>query len=89
VLCDREGTAVLVDPHPSFGDRELEHSYLELYGRFPPAFFAAYREAWPLPAGYEDRRGLYFLYHFLGGAGFGHTAAAANLDVVAYRYAGH
>ena len=87
VLCDRRGTAVLVDPRPSFGDRELELSYLELYGRLPPAFFAAYREAWPLPAGYEDRRGLYLLYHFLG-AGFGPAAAAANLDVVAHRYAG-
>jgi fructosamine-3-kinase len=88
VLCDRAGTAVLVDPHPSFGEREFELSYLELYGRFPPAFFAAYREAWPLPPGYEERRGLYQLHHFLRGVEFGHAGAAGNLDVVAYRYAG-
>jgi fructosamine-3-kinase len=88
VLCDRAGTPVLVDPSPSFGDRELELAYLELYGRFPPLFFAAYKEAWPLAPGYTERRELYFLYHFLGGLAFGRAGAIANLDVVAYRLVG-
>ena len=29
------------------------------------AFYAAYREAWPLPVGYATRRTLYNLYHVL------------------------
>jgi len=47
----------------------------ELFGGFPPAFYAAYREAWPLDAGYAVRRDLYNLYHVLNhlnlfGAGY-------------------
>ncbi len=37
----------------------------ELFGGFPAAFYAAYREAWPLSEGYETRKTLYNLYHVL------------------------
>jgi fructosamine-3-kinase len=37
----------------------------ELFGGFPPEFYAAYDEAWPIPDGYEERRALYNLYHLL------------------------
>ncbi|MCZ7655049.1 MAG: fructosamine kinase family protein [Rhodocyclaceae bacterium] len=37
----------------------------ELFGGFPQAFYAAYREAWPLEEGYESRKTLYNLYHVL------------------------
>jgi fructosamine-3-kinase len=37
----------------------------ELFGGFGADFYAAYREAWPLDAGYAVRRVLYNLYHVL------------------------
>jgi len=40
----------------------------ELFGGFAPDFYAAYREAWPLDAGYAVRRTLYNLYHILNHA---------------------
>ena len=61
----RDGTPVLFDPAVYYGDRETDLAMTELFGGFPPAFYHAYREAWPLPAGYELRRELYNLYHVL------------------------
>ena len=37
----------------------------ELFGGFPADFYAAYRAAWPLDAGYRVRKHLYNLYHVL------------------------
>ena len=37
----------------------------ELFGGFGADFYAAYREAWPLDAGYTVRKSLYNLYHVL------------------------
>ena len=47
----------------------------ELFGGFPESFYASYRLAWPLDAGYETRKTLYNLYHVLNhfnlfGAGY-------------------
>lgn len=66
---------VVFDPAVYCGDRETDLAMTELFGGFPPAFYAAYREAWPLEAGYERRRSLYNLYHLLNhlnlfGAGY-------------------
>ena len=54
----------------------------ELFGGFAPAFHAAYREAWPLDAGYAERKTLYNLYHILNHAnlfGGGYAAQAARM----------
>lgn len=37
-------------------------------GQYPADFYAAYRSAWPIDAGYEVRRDLYNLYHILNHA---------------------
>lgn len=63
------------DPAVYYGDREADLAMTELFGGFPDAFYAAYREAWPLDEGYETRRTLYNLYHVLNhlnlfGAGY-------------------
>ena len=63
-----DGTPVLFDPAVYFGDREADIAMTELFGGFPPAFYAAYCEAWPLDAGYAVRRDLYNLYHILNHA---------------------
>ncbi len=63
------------DPAVYFGDRECDLAMTELFGGLPEAFYAAYREAWPLAEGYESRKTLYNLYHVLNhlnlfGAGY-------------------
>lgn len=60
-----DGTPVLFDPAVYFGDRETDLAMSELFGGLPLAFYAAYREAWPLNEGYETRKPLYNLYHIL------------------------
>ncbi len=73
VLAD--GSPVLFDPACYNGDREADVAMTELFGGFPLAFYAAYREAWPLDPGFEQRKPLYNLYHVLNhlnlfGAGY-------------------
>ncbi|MGW8270150.1 MAG: fructosamine kinase family protein [Burkholderiales bacterium] len=66
---------VLFDPAVYCGDRETDLAMTELFGGFPPAFYAAYDAAWPRDSGYARRRDLYKLYHVLNhlnlfGAGY-------------------
>jgi len=62
---DRSGAPVIFDPAVYYGDRESDLAMTELFGGFPAAFYAAYREAWPLDPGYAVRKTLYNLYHIL------------------------
>lgn len=55
----------LVDPASYYGHREVDLSMMELFGGFDPACFEAYREAWPVKAGYEARKYVYQLYYLL------------------------
>jgi len=59
------GEPVIFDPAVYYGDREADLAMTELFGGFGADFHAAYRDAWPLPPGYERRRALYNLYHVL------------------------
>lgn len=59
------GEPVIFDPAVYYGDRETDLAMTELFGGFPADFQAAYREAWPLDAGYRARKDLYNLYHVL------------------------
>ncbi len=60
-----DGVPVLFDPAVYYGDREADLAMAELFGGYPEAFHAAYREAWPLDSGYRVRKHLYNLYHVL------------------------
>ena len=62
------GGGALFDPAVYRADREVDLAMARLFGGFPPAFFAGYAAAWPLPAGVEGRVGLYNLYHLLNHA---------------------
>jgi fructosamine-3-kinase len=62
---DESGKLALFDPAVYFGDREADLAMSELFGGFPDSFYAAYREAWPLTDGFEQRKVLYNLYHVL------------------------
>jgi len=77
-----EGTPVIFDPAVYFGDRECDLAMSELFGGFAPDFYAAYREAWPLDAGYAVRKTLYNFYHILNHAnlfGGGYAAQAQRM----------
>lgn len=76
-----DGTPVVFDPASYYGDRETDLAMTEMFGGFPPAFYSAYREEWPLEEGYPRRRDLYLLYHVLNhyvlfGGGYGSQAEA-------------
>ncbi|WP_295392552.1 fructosamine kinase family protein [uncultured Thiodictyon sp.] len=60
-----DGAPVVYDPAVYYGDREADVAMTELFGGFGVDFYAAYREAWPLAAGYPVRKTLYNLYHIL------------------------
>jgi fructosamine-3-kinase len=77
-----DGVPVIFDPAVYYGDREADLAMCSLFGGFGADFFAAYREAWPLPSGHELRRELYNLYHVLNHAnlfGGGYVAQAAGM----------
>lgn len=63
-----DGTPVIFDPAVYFGDREADLAMTELFGGFGAEFYAGYRAAWPLDAGYAARKTLYNLYHILNHA---------------------
>lgn len=62
---DETGTLTLYDPAVYFGDRETDLAMCRLFDGFPDDFYSAYREAWPLADGFEQRCALYQLYHVL------------------------
>lgn len=76
----------LIDPAVCYGDREMDLAMAELFGGFPRAFFDAYREAYPLAAGYEDRRPLYQLYYLLIHLNLFGESYGPQVDEVLRRY---
>lgn len=78
----------LIDPAVYYGDREIELAFIELFGGFPAGFMAAYAEAYPIEAGYADRRALYQLYPLLVHLNLFGAAYANQVDAVCKRYVG-
>lgn len=77
----RDGTPVVFDPAVSVSEAEAELAMMELFGSPPAGFWPAYREAFPMSAGYPRRRPLYQLVHLLNharlfGGGYGAQALA-------------
>jgi fructosamine-3-kinase len=62
---DDRGQPCLIDPAVYGGHREIDLAMMRLFGGFGERVFDAYREAWPLAAGYETRIALYQLYPLL------------------------
>jgi fructosamine-3-kinase len=88
VLIGPGGAPALIDPAVFYGDREAELAYTALFGGFPDAFYRAYDETWPLPAGWRERRELYNLYHLLNHLNHFGESYGAEVDSVLRRYAG-
>ncbi len=89
---DEQGAPVIFDPAVYYGDRETDLAMTELFGGFSPAFYHAYAAAFPLAAGYEQRKTLYNLYHILNHAnlfGSGYLGQAeAMIDLLLSRVRG-
>lgn len=88
VLCNARGELVLIDPHPSFGHRELELAYMDWVGYFPPAFYASYEATWPCAPGRQERRDLYLLLHRLHRLNDDEPGHAAAIDGTLRLYTG-
>lgn len=65
---DVSGNPVIYDPACYYGDHEAELAMMELFGHPGEAFFAQYRDHFPIDAGYRLRRDLYNLYHLINHA---------------------
>ena len=75
-----DASPVIFDPAPYYGDRECDLAMTELFGGYPAEFYAAYRAAWPLDAGYATRKRLYNLYHLLNHANLFGTGYAVQAE---------
>jgi fructosamine-3-kinase len=82
------GAPALIDPAVYYGDREADLAFTSLFGGFPEAFYRAYDAAWPLPAGWQERRDLYNLYHLLNHMNLFGESYGAAVDATLQRYAG-
>lgn len=65
VLVGVDGQPWLIDPAAHAGHRELDLAMMRLFGGFPERTFDAYRSAYPLSVGWEDRVPLWQLYYLL------------------------
>lgn len=64
-LCDINGNATLIDPAVYYGHREADLAMTKVFGGFSPEFYKGYMDEYPLSDGWEEREGLYKLYHIL------------------------
>ena len=80
-LVDAAGRSWLIDPACHGGHREFDLAMMRLFGGFGDAVFAAYDEAHPLAAGWEDRIALHQVAPLVVHAikfGGGYVSAAAD-----------
>lgn len=64
-IAGNDGEAWLIDPAVYVGNAEADLAMTELFGGFPPRFYAAYNEVNPIDPEFRERRDLYNLYHLL------------------------
>ena len=62
---DGRSIPCIFDPATYYGDREADVAMTYLFGGFTGEFYDGYESEWPLPAGHENRRTVYNLYHIL------------------------
>ena len=82
-----DGQAALIDPAAYYGHREADLAMTQLFGGFQSRFYDAYREAWPLEAGYETRRDLYNLYHLINHLNHFGAGYAGQVERTLHRFA--
>ena len=65
VMATHDGGAALIDPATYYGHREVDVAMTQLFGGFHASFYDAYRAAWPLLDGFDERVHIYNLYHVI------------------------
>ena len=81
-----DGRAALIDPATYYGHREADLAMSELFGGFDRRFYDAYRAAWPLEPGYEERREVYNLYHLVNHLNHFGAGYASSVERVLRRF---
>lgn len=84
---DGDDVPWIYDPAVHFGCREAEIAFTRLFGGFPPSFYAAYEDAWPLAPGFDERVDLWNLYPLLVHAALFGGGYAGRVDAIARRWA--
>jgi fructosamine-3-kinase len=56
---------VLIDSAAYYGHREADFALMFMFGGFGPEVFEAYNEVYPFDKGFDERKPLYMLYHYL------------------------
>jgi fructosamine-3-kinase len=87
-LTTTSGEPALIDPAVYYGHREADLAFTRLFGGFPPAFYAAYQQSWPLAEGHEARQALYNLYHLLNHLNLFGETYGEQVDTILRRYGG-
>ncbi len=54
-----------IDSACYFGHREIDFALIHMFGGFSDVFFKAYNEKYKLNEGFEQRKPIYMLYHYL------------------------
>lgn len=80
------GGASIFDPAAYCGSAEMDLAMSQLFGGFPPGFYAAYDEARGIPAGYDERRELMQLYPVLVHVNLFGGGYAAQAERIARAY---
>ena len=88
MITGNDGKGWLIDPAVYYGHPEIDIAMTELFGGFPPAFYAAYKETGMLQPGYEDRRDLYDLYQLLNHLNMFGIGYLPGVKRIIKRYAG-
>ncbi len=88
LMRDANGAPALIDPAAYHAHREAELGMMVLFGGFSARVFAAYREARPLAAGWDDRQPLYTLYHVLNHATLFGGGYLRQAQAIARRFVG-
>lgn len=65
VFVDHSGQPVFIDPAVYYGNREMDLAMTKLFGGFPPNFYKAYNESFPLQHGWMERTEIHNLYPLL------------------------
>lgn len=64
-ICSQDNKAVLIDPAVYYGQREAELALTRLFGGFDLEFYEGYQKEFPLQDGWQEREGIYRLYHVM------------------------
>lgn len=88
VMAAADGEPILVDPAVYYGSREVDLAFSELFGGFPAAFYDSYKAAFPLLAGYDQRRDVLNLYYLLVHANLFGAPYPAQIEALLIRLEG-